>query len=426
MNIWRNTIIVTSLVYMLGIVSMSWSQVPEDNDQSDDGQNTGGGTGALAENLDDSNTAYGFQALNRSRTGENNTAIGANALLNNDEGDFNIAIGSNALRDNDAGDSNTAVGINTLLNNTGGDFNIATGANALRDNTTGNSNTAIGANALLNNTGGDFNIATGANALRFNNIGNSNTASGVNALLNNTSGLRNAAFGANALRDNSLGQYNTALGWAALLRAKGHRNLALGVNAGHLLTSGNDNIYFGNEGVGPESNTLRLGQVQTRTFIAGIFGRTASGGIPVSINSQGQLGTVVSSARYKRDIRAMKEESQGLLKLRPVTFRYQEDAEGQRQYGLIAEEVAKVYPELVVRGAKGEVEAVQYHELIPMLLNEVQHQQQALTAQSHQLAELKAQNARLQAALVQQNAALVARLEQLEQGGHGRTAVSRR
>ena len=134
-----------------------------------------------------------------------------------------------------------------------------------------------------------------------------------------------------------------------------------------------------------ESTTLRLGQVQTRTFIAGIFGRTASGGTQVFINSQGQLGTTLSSARYKRDIEEMGVESHGLLKLRPVTFRYKDDAEGQRQYGLIAEEVAKVYPELVVWGAKGEIESVQYHELIPMLLNEVQHQQQALTAQSQQL-----------------------------------------
>jgi len=157
----------------------------------------------------------------------------------------------------------------------------------------------------------------------------------------------------------------------------------------------------------------------------------------VFINSQGQLGTVNSAARYKRDIQAMGEHSQGVYQLRPVTFRYKQDAQGPRQYGLIAEEVAKVYPELVVRGAKGEVESVQYHELIPMLLNEVQHQQQArevqaqqlnaqsqqLSAQAQQIAELQTQNTRLQAALEQrdgeqraQHAALAARLEQLEQG----------
>ena len=133
------------------------------------------------------------------------------------------------------------------------------------------------------------------------------------------------------------------------------------------------------------------------------------------INSQGQLGVPLSSARYKRDIHPMGTCSQGLFQLRPVTFRYKQDGQGQRQYGLIAEEVAKVHPELVVRGATGAVETVQYHELIPMLLNEVQHQQQ-------QLVELKTKNVRLQAALVQQNAAVVARLDQLEMGA-ARTAT---
>ncbi len=134
---------------------------------------------------------------------------------------------------------------------------------------------------------------------------------------------------------------------------------------------------------------------------------------------------MASSARYKRDIQDMGDRSQGLFQLRPVTFRYKQDPQGQRQYGLIAEEVAKVYPELVTRGAKGEVESVQYRELIPILLNELQHQQQQVAelkaqnqslraTQSQELAELKAQNVRLQAALVQQNAAFAVRLEQLE------------
>jgi hypothetical protein len=155
---------------------------------------------------------------------------------------------------------------------------------------------------------------------------------------------------------------------------------------------------------------MRLGQAQTRTFIAGVSGTALSSGSPkaVYINSNGQLGILASSARYKRDIRDMRESSQGLYQLRPVTFRYKHDPR-QRQYGLIAEEVARVYPELVTKGADGKVESVQYHELVPLLLNEVQHQRQ-------ELGELKAQNARLQAALVQQNAALAARLERLEAG----------
>src|SRR5262249_15591370 len=138
-------------------------------------------------------------------------------------------------------------------------------------------------------------------------------------------------------------------------------------------------------------------------------------GAQVTINSNGQLGIVMSSARYKRDIHEMGQSSQGLYSLRPVTFRYKQDPQGQRQYGLIAEEVAKVYPELVTKGADGKVESVQYHELIPMLLNEVQHQQQeiaALKVQAQQVGELKVQNG-----------ALAARLERLEQGATQRRAL---
>src|SRR5262249_62062200 len=140
--------------------------------------------------------------------------------------------------------------------------------------------------------------------------------------------------------------------------------------------SGDSNIYLGNTGATTESNTMRLGQpsAQTRTFIAGIAGVPISGAT-VTINNAGQLGIVASSARYKRDIQDMAAGSQGLYRLRPVIFRYKQDPQGQRQYGLIAEEVAKVYPELVTKGADGKVESVQYHELAPMLLNEMQRQQ---------------------------------------------------
>jgi hypothetical protein len=184
-------------------------------------------------------------------------------------------------------------------------------------------------------------------------------------------------------------------------------NLALGYGAGSNLTGGSSNIYVGSPGPGvlsAESTTMRLGQSQTRAFIAGIYNTSLIGGLkPVYINSAGQLGTVASSARYKRDIQSMGAQSEKLQQLRPVTFRYKQDPQGEQQYGLIAEEVAKVYPELVVRGAKGEVESVQYHELIPMLLNEVQRQEQALggvqarqlTTQAQELAELKAEMALL-------------------------------
>jgi hypothetical protein len=367
------------------------------------------------------NTAIGWAALYPNTTGSANTAVGFEALSHNIGGSHNVAFGGDALYSNTHGHHNTAIGIDTLVLNETGSFN-----------------TAIGNSSLLHTTG-NYNTANGSDVLHYNTTGSYNTASGANSLIYNISGSYNAAFGGYALGSNQTGVYNTALGWGALYRALGSSNIALGVNAGRFLTGGSHNIYLGHTGsevwnsLVSESGTMRLGQVQTRTFIAGIFGKTASGGSQVFINSQGQLGTVLSSARYKRDIQDMGEESQGLLKLRPVTFLYKEDLEGQKQYGLIAEEVAKVYPDLVVRGAKGEVESVQYHELIPMLLNEVQRQQQKLevqaqqlTTQGYQLAELQAQNERLQAALVQQNAAFGARLEQLEQGARRLTTVSAR
>ena len=196
-------------------------------------------------------------------------------------------------------------------------------------------------------------------------------------------------------------------------------NTAIGWGAGANLKTGNHNIYLGHPGSASEARTLRLGNLQTRAFIAGVAGKPVTG-TTVLINSAGELGTLVSSARYKRDIQDMGERSQKLLQLRPVTFRYKQDAQGQRQYGLIAEEVAKVYPELVVPGADGKVEGVQYHELIPMLLNEMQRQQQTLTTQTQQLSvqaqemtTLKAQNEQL-TALAQQNATILARLAQVE------------
>ena len=318
-------------------------------------------------------------------------------------------------------------------------------------NTTGTDNTAAGVNALFANTTGIDNTATGNKALSANVDGNDNTAVGYHALQADT-GNENTATGSQALLVNTTGNDNTAIGVRALKsNTTGSFNIAIGNGAGTRITSGDGNIDIGNFGVAGDHDTIRIGSStvpQLRNFQAGIWGRTTPpvvvGGVtkaPVSVfvNANGQLGTVASAARYKRDIRDMGESSQGLQRLRPVTFRYKQDPNGQRQYGLVAEEVAKVYPELVVWGDKGEVLSVQYYELIPMLLNEVQHQQQALSAQvrqlaaqsqqlsaqSQELAELKAQNARLQAALVQQTTALAARLEHLEQAPHVAAVATR-
>jgi hypothetical protein len=422
-RVLRSAVVVAGLVFMLGGAA-SWGQVPSGNDTSDANRNTGGGTGALVNvtpalppspNGSD-NTAYGAYTLNATTGGSNNTAVGSEALFKNKLGSFATAVGAFAL-------FNTTNGLNT-----------AVGYSALKSNTAGAFNTALGLNALLSNTGdqdtgsGSDNTATGANALNRNSTGSGNTATGHQALYNTTTGYYNTATGWSVLAFNTTGSYNTALGYRALYNSTGTRNTALGYNAGYHLTSGDFNIYLGNTGQASESATMRLGSVQTRTFIVGIVGVPISGAM-VTINNAGQLGIVASSARYKRDIRDMREGSQGVYQLRPVTFQYKQDAQGIRQYGLIAEEVAKVYPELVTKGADGKVESVQYHELIPMLLNEVQRQQQEVIA-------LKAQNERFQALVEQmqqrdeeqreQNAALAARLERLEQRAtHTATATTR-
>ena len=262
---------------------------------------------------------------------------------------------------------------------------------ATNDTSASNFNTGGGRFALANNITGARNTAYGSSALFENTTGVENTAYGAFALIDNTTGIQNTAYGATALQFNTTGNANTALGFEA------------GVN----LRDGSANIYLGHPGAVTESNTMRLGEDQTRTFIAGVTDVPVSGKA-VFISSTGQLGIKLSSARYKHDIEPLGTHSQGLVQLRPVTFRYRQDPQGVRQYGLIAEEVATVYPELVIRSATGEVESVQYEALIPLLLHELQHQQR-------QMAELHAQNA-----------ALAARLERLEEAAARAAALTSR
>ncbi len=287
--------------------------------------------------------------------------------------------------------------------------NTATGVRALFRNTTGLLNTATGAWALSHNTTGGFNTASGAEALYRNTIGNSNTASGTWALVANTIGFENTALGVGALDATTTG----------------HKNLAVGHWAGSKLVSGDQNIYLGNQGEETESNTLRLGEEQTRAFIAGVSS-TPIVGNTVLIDSNGQLGALVSSARYKQDIEPLGEQGRKLQQLQPVAFHYKQLPQGPLQYGLIAEEVAKVYPELVTRNAKGEIEGVRYDELTSLLLNEVQRQQQQLAAMKVQHEQVQARQQQeivaLKAALEQQNATLAARLMQLEEAA-ARTAT---
>src|ERR1700747_101868 len=225
-------------------------------------------------------------------------------------------------------------------------------------NTTGNNNTADGHDALFSNT----------TAIR-------NTASGSFALFSNTTGPNNTALGYFALFSNTSGNSNTASGYDALVNnTTGVGNIALGNFAGANLTTGDNNIDVGNVGVAGESNTIRIGVVgsQTATFVAGIMGKTVPMSTPVFVNANGQLGTTPSSARFKDEIKPMDKASEAILALKPVSFRYKKeiDHHGSIMFGLIAEEVEQVDPDLVTRNDKGEAEAVRYDAVNAMLLNE--------------------------------------------------------
>jgi Chaperone of endosialidase len=284
------------------------------------------------------NTAFGVQALISNTRGDKNTAIGYKAMHDNTRGLNNTATGFQALSSNTIGDGNTAVGWRSLDKNIDGDANTANGDGALASNTTGNFNAAIGASALLNNTIGGRNTAIGRSALSLNTTGNFNTANGYQALFNNTTG---------------------------------NFNIALGSSAGASLTTGDSNIDIGNVGFPGESHTIRIGGPQTKTFIAGIRGVTIGGtAIPVLIDGNSQLGTLSSAGRFKKEIQPMDNTSEAILALKPVTFHYKSDNTNTPQFGLIAEEVAEVNPDLVVCDEKGDIYTVRYDAVNAMLLNE--------------------------------------------------------
>jgi hypothetical protein len=252
----------------------------------------------------------------------------------------------------------------------------------------------LGGLAFVHNFGASTNAFLGAFAGNFTMTGTNNMASGYGALYSNTSGSNNTASGASALYNNTSGSNNTASGYGALYgNTTGSTNLGVGLYAGFSLTTGDNNIDIGNLGVAAEGNTIRIGTSQTKTFIAGIRGvTTAAAAIPVLVDTNGQLGTVSSSRRSKFDITGMGDATDGLMRLRPVTFRYRAHGDNAPlQYGLIAEEVADVYPELVARNKDGEVETVMYQFLAPMLLNEVQKQQKTIDRLEQRLEALEKQ-----------------------------------
>jgi uncharacterized coiled-coil protein SlyX len=351
------------------------------------------------------NTAEGTDALFSLITGTDNTAIGFEALYSNTTGDSNTATGSAALVSNTTGIRNTANGFAALQSNTTGERNTANGRAALANNTTGSHNTANGQNALFANSTGIQNTATGSFALVFNSTGNQNTANGYAAMLFNTIGNQNTGTGYFAVYQNTTGNNNTGFGYNALLNnTTGGRNIALGSFAGSNLTTGDNNIDIGNLGVVGEANTIRIGtqQTQTKTFIAGISGAGVTG-VAVKINAAGQLGTAPSSARFKQNIRLMDKASEAILALKPVTFRYKKEIDAERtpQFGLVAEDVEKVNPDLVVRDAEGKVYTVRYDAVNAMLLNEFLKEHRKVQEQEATIALLKSTDAKQEAIITE-------------------------
>ena len=346
-----------SICLLSAIATSALAQQPPDTVKSDSLANTAMGSNALLN-------------VKLSEYGCHNTASGENALYSDTSGSYNTATGFSSLFSNTTGENNTAAGYESLYYNSTGSSNTGIGYSALHANTTGSYNTASGYGALSSNSTADYNTASGYEALNTNN-GQSNTAAGYQALYSNTSGGDNTASGVHALGSNTSGSNNLAEGW----------------HAGTNLTTGSNNIDLGNVGVAAESGAIRIGTsgTQTKAYIAGIYGTSVSGNAVV-VSSTGQLGVVVSSERFKTDIAPMGLDPAKLQALRPVTFHLKTDPRGAVQYGLIAEEVAKVYPELVIRDPAGRIDGVRYDELAPMLLNEVQEQQKVLAAQSANIA----------------------------------------
>lgn len=398
------------------------------------------------------NTAVGSFALSRNTTGFFNTANGIAALWRNTTGAGNVAVGQHSLQFNTSGSGNVAVGAQALNQNTTGGGNIAIGSGAGWVSGTGSGNVAIGAGVMLqfdengmvpnggkahNNvaigpqsmlfapansentavgmstlasselTGntGFGNTGVGARAMENIASGSYNVASGHSALWSIQSGQRNTATGKDALFKNTSGNYNTASGSNALRNlTTGARNVAIGHRAGFNITTGSDNITIGgdNTGAAADSGVIRIGRAanQRKTLIAGIRGVTTglTNAVPVVIDGNGQLGTIQSSRALKEDIQPMGEVSGRFLKLQPVTFRYKQandDGTKPVQLGLIAEDVANVFPELAVYDAQGNPESVSYHLLSTLLVNEVQKDRKTIDAQNARIEALETQVAEL-------------------------------
>jgi len=338
------------------------------------------------------NTAEGDNALLTLTTGNSNTAIGFDALVSNTTGDFNTAIGFGALGSNATGGFNTAEGSGALLLNSTGNSNTANGHNSLFHNTTGFQNVATGVQALFSNTTGFHNAAAGFQALLSNTTGNHNTADGDNALVHNTTGTLNTAVGGHALDQNIIGSSNVALGFQAGFNITGSGNVCIG-----------QNIF----GLAGESNVTRVGNIGSTAQANGVF---------VTVGAGGKLGFQVSSRRYKEDIKPMDRGSEAIFALKPVSFRYKREIDPARSpdFGLIAEEVATVNPDLVGRDEEGKIVTVRYQAVNAMLLNEFLKEHKKVEEQEKTIVELKSGMIALAATVKEQAAQIQKVSAQLE------------
>ena len=326
-------------------------------------------------------TAEGCDALSLLTNGAANTALGWRSLFSASSGSFNTGVGAGALVLNNA-DSNTALGAAALLLNTTGTENTAIGTATLVFNDSGGFNSALGAFALFNNTEGNGNTALGSSALAANTTGNSNTAVGTSALPVNTSGFENAAVGGAALFSNIDGHDNVAVGQAALSNnTSGNNNIGIGFFGGSSVLTASDVICIGTQGQ----------DLSNSCFIGQIFGATVPGASTVVIDANNRLGTLTSSKRFKEDIKPMDKASEALYALEPVTFHYKKEIDPVHtlQLGLVAEDVDKVNPDLVVRDKEGKPYSVRYDQVNAMLLNEFLKEHGRLEEQQATIADLK-------------------------------------
>ena len=372
------------------------------------GGNTAEGQSALfSRTTGGFNTAVGLLSLRSLTTGSFNTGVGAGTLLAN-TADENTATGAGALLSNTTGAGNTANGTFALVNNTTGFYNTGNGAFALQNNTTGTFNTANGFQALLNNTTGGDNTATGFQALFGNITGFNNTANGFTALVSNTTGYDNTADGWQSLFSNVTGDHNTANGYLALANSTGIGNTAFGAGAGFNVTTANSVICIGAEGANV-SNSCFIGNIRGITTVN-------NDGLFVVIDSAGQLGTMSSSRKFKKEIKPMDNASEAILALKPVRFHYKSDKTNRPEFGLIAEDVAKVNPDLVVRDEYGEIYTVRYEAVNAMLLNEFLKEHRKVEEQQAAITELKSvvaqQQKDFQTAIAEQRKELESRLKQ--------------